>query len=110
MTAMFEPREEGSAARGGAWKARGAAAASWAASGAEATLVDPVGLRREDEIVPVETLDLVRPRLDHDLTPCHVKVRVMLLALGQIADRHREIERTPEIGEREHALDPEDSV
>src|SRR5262249_17574159 len=90
--------------------AHGAAAEARADSVAGGTLVDPVGLGRKDEVVPVEALDLVGPGLDHDPAPRHVAIRMVLLAVRQLADLAGEAECAAKVGEGERALDPEDPV
>src|SRR5262249_41607796 len=59
--------------------------------------VQLVCLRREDEVVVMESVDLVRPGLHQHATPGQVHVGMVALAFGQLADLDREVERLPEV-------------
>src|SRR4030095_8725315 len=50
-------------------------------------LIDAVGLRCHDEIIPVQVADLVRPPGDRDLAPLGGQARMMTFFFGLFADR-----------------------
>src|SRR5437868_15409048 len=58
----------------------------------------------------MQAADLVRPEIDADAPPGHVQVRMVVLAVGEVADLDRERHRGFEIREAERALEPRDAV
>src|SRR3954447_11325664 len=58
---------------------------------------DLVGLRRHDEVVPVQASDLVRPPGDGHAAPLGEQCRVMALFLCERADASGEVERLREV-------------
>src|SRR5262249_639475 len=60
---------------------------------------------RHDEVVLVQSLDLLSAQRDGRVTPAEVDIGVMAFGLGQLADALHEGERLPEIAESKRALD-----
>src|SRR5207244_4704566 len=69
-----------------------------------------VSLRGHDEVVAVETADLVGPPADGDAAPLGQQRWVVTFVLGERADSVRERERLREIVEREDPAQPLDAV
>jgi hypothetical protein len=67
---------------------------------------EPVDLRRHDEIVFVQPLDLLRPQRNRRIAPPERDVRVMTLLLGEAADPVDEAQRCREVRELEGPRDP----
>jgi hypothetical protein len=65
----------------------------------------PVDFACHDEIVFVQPLDLLCHERHRRVTPAETDVRVMVLALGQLADSVYESQRFPKIGKSEGPLD-----
>src|SRR5260370_12159283 len=63
-----------------------------------------VDLARHDEIVLVQSLDLLRAQRNGRVTPAEADVGVMAFALGKLADPLHEGERFPEIAKSKRAL------
>ena len=66
--------------------------------------VDIVGACRHDQVVFMQTLDLVRPPGDLDLAPFGEDGRMMSLSLGDVADPVRESHRVDNIGKLEKGI------
>src|SRR5262245_49406354 len=64
-----------------------------------------VDLARHDEVVLVQSLDLLGAQGDGRVTPAEADLGVMAFGLGQLADALHEGERLPEIAESKRALD-----
>src|SRR5262249_17056288 len=62
-------------------------------------------LARHDEIVLVQSLDLLGGERDGHVTPAEADIGVMAFGLGELADALHEGERLPEIAESKRALD-----
>jgi hypothetical protein len=64
-----------------------------------------VGLARHDEIILVQSLDLLGAQRNGRATPAETAIGVMAFALGELADLLHEGKRFPEIVESRCALD-----
>src|SRR5215813_8176506 len=64
-----------------------------------------VDLTRHDEIVLVQSLDLLGAERDRRVTPAEADIGVMTFGLGELADPLHEGERLPEIAESKRAFD-----
>src|SRR5207253_7687355 len=64
-----------------------------------------VDLARHDEVVLVQSLDLLGAERDGRVTPAEADIGVMAFGLGKLADALHEGERLPEIAESKRALD-----
>src|SRR5262249_44826452 len=64
-----------------------------------------VDLARHDEVVLVQSLDLLSAQGDGRITPAEADIGVMAFGLGQLADALHEGERLSEIAESKRALD-----
>jgi len=64
-----------------------------------------VDLARHDEVVLVQSLDLLGAQGDGGVTPAEADIGVMAFGLGKLADPLHEGERFPEIAESKRALD-----
>ena len=71
---------------------------------------ETIGLRRHDEVVPVQPVDLVGPPLDRNLAPLSDDQRMMILGLGFLADTIREVKGVRKIRELEGALETLDAI
>src|SRR5262249_13404143 len=60
---------------------------------------------RHDEVVLVQSLDLLSAQGDGRITPAEADIGVMAFGLGELADALHEGERLPEIAESKRALD-----
>ena len=64
-----------------------------------------VDFARHDEIVLVQSLDLLSAQGDGRVTPAEADIGVMAFGLGKLADALHEGERFPEIAEAKRTLD-----
>src|SRR5258708_39441044 len=82
-------------------------ARSWGRSGWSRTrpIGHAVDLARHDEIVFVQSLDLLGAQRDGRATPAETDIGVMAFGLGELADLLHEGKRFPEIAESKCALD-----
>lgn len=76
-----------------------------AVKGPTRAIEDSVDLGRHDEIVLVQSLDLLSAQGDGRVTPAETDVGVMAFGLGELADFLNKSQRFPEIAESKRALD-----
>src|SRR5712672_4169847 len=76
-----------------------------AVTGPTRAIEHSVDLARHDEIVLVQSLDLLGAQGDGRVTPAKAEVGVMAFGLGEFTDFLNKGERFPEIAESNRALD-----
>jgi hypothetical protein len=55
----------------------------------------PINLARHDEVVPMQSFDLLGAQRDSRITPAEADVRVMAFRLGKLTDFLNKVERFP---------------
>src|SRR5262249_12886370 len=104
MQELVRPRAAAAQLAADEWSAATAERSSRVCRGSRASARghrERVHLGGEHEVVPVESVDLVRPGLDAHPAPAHVQIGMVPLGLGELADAHRERHCAPEVGELE---------
>ena len=90
--------------------------ASWSSKapllwgGSRSLREEQIGLGRHDEVIAVQSLDLVSPPLDAYASPLQGNARVVALRLGLLTHAGGEFQRRGEVAELEAALQPLDAV
>jgi len=76
-----------------------------AVDGSASAIVHPIDLTRHDEIVLVQSFDLLGAQGNRHITPAEVDVGVMAFGFGKLTDYLNKSERFPEIAESKGSLD-----
>src|SRR5215472_12299724 len=66
---------------------------------------DPIDLARHDEIVLVQSLDLLGAQRDGRITPAEADIGVVSFGFSQVADVAHKVERFPKIAQTEGSFD-----